>query len=158
MILAFVVCIGDIYFDSVTENTDGDRRGQSSMGNTMSNFEKVQAFYSAWAAGDLDGSLAQCTDDLVWDNVPIKPFEGKERVRGFLEKFGRGMSNVSYEIKQHFEQDKFVVIEGVEKYDKDGHSVAVPYMAVFAFREGKISEMRDYFDLGTVERQLGLRE
>ena len=47
------------------------------------------------------------------------------------------MSNVSYEIKQHFEQDKFVVIEGVEKYDKDGHSVAVPYMAVFAFREGQ---------------------
>ena len=45
MILAFVVCIGDIYFDSVTENTDGDRRGQSSIeGKTMSNFKKSKPF------------------------------------------------------------------------------------------------------------------
>jgi limonene-1,2-epoxide hydrolase len=124
----------------------------------MSNFDVIQSFYKAWAVGDLDQSLAYCTDDLVWDNVPLKQFEGKERVRGFLEKFGRGMSNVRYEIKQYLEVGDSVMIEAVENYEKDGHSVAVPYMACFSFKGQRISEMRDYFDLGTVERQLGLRD
>ena len=124
----------------------------------MSKFEIVQSFYKAWAAGDLDSSLAYCTDDIVWDNVPLKPFEGKERVRQFLEKFANGMSNTHYDIRNHLESGDLLMLEGVEMYDKSGHSVAVPYMALFTFRDGKIAEMRDYFDLATVERQLGLTD
>lgn len=124
----------------------------------MSNFEIVQSFYKAWAAGDLDGSLAYCTDDIVWDNVPLKPFEGKERVRDFLEKFARGMSNTRYDIRNHLESGDLLMLEGVENYDKGEHSVSVPYMALFKFRGGRIAEMRDYFDLATVERQLGLKD
>lgn len=124
----------------------------------MSKFEIVQSFYKAWAAGDLDRSLAYCTDDIVWDNVPLKLFEGKERVRGFLEKFANGMSNTRYDIRNHLEDGDLLMVEGVEKYDKDGHSVAVPYMALFTFRDSRIAEMRDYFDLATVERQLGLTD
>ena len=122
----------------------------------MSNLDIVKAFYGAWGEGDLDKSLSHCTDDLVWDNVPMKPFEGKERVRSFLEKFAVGMSNARYEIKNSLEKDDVLLIEGVEMYEKNGHSVAVPYMASFQFRDGKIAVMRDYFDLSTVERQLGL--
>ena len=124
----------------------------------MSKFEIVQSFYKAWAAGDLDGSLAYCTEDIVWDNVPLKPFEGKARVRQFLEKFSKGMSNARYDIRNHLESGDVVMLEGVEMYDKGGQSVAVPYMALFRFRDGRIAEMRDYFDLATVERQLGLTD
>ena len=124
----------------------------------MSNIEIVQSFYKAWAAGDLDGSLAHCTEDIVWDNVPLKPFEGKERVRRFLEKFANGMSHARYDIKNHLESGDLLMIEAVERYNKDGHSVAVPYMALFTMRDGRIAEMRDYFDLATVERQLGLTD
>ena len=124
----------------------------------MSKFEIVQSFYKAWAAGDLDGSLAYCADDIVWDNVPLKPFEGKARVREFLEKFARGMSNTHYDIKNHLESGDLLMLEGVENYDKGGQSVSVPYMAVFKFRDGRITHMSDYFDLATVERQLGLKD
>jgi limonene-1,2-epoxide hydrolase len=124
----------------------------------MSKFEIAQSFYKAWAEGNLDGSMTYCTDDIVWDNVPLKAFEGKERVRGFLEKFAKGMSNVRYEIRNHLEDGNLLMVEGVEKYDKGGRAVAVPYMAVFRFRDGRIAELRDYFDLATVERQLGLKD
>ena len=122
----------------------------------MTKLDIVMAFYGAWANGDIDASLAHCADDLVWDNVPLKPFEGKDRVRSFLEKFAVGMSNPHYDIKHTMESGDMVMIEGVENYEKNGHFVAVPYMAVFRFRDDKIAEMRDYFDLKTVERQLGL--
>jgi len=124
----------------------------------VSKFEIVQSFYKAWATGDLDEGLAYFTDDIVWDNVPLKPFVGKERVRKFLEKFANGMSNTRYDIRNHLENGNLLMVEGVEMYDKGGHSVAVPYMALFKFRDGRIAEMRDYFDLATVERQLGLRD
>ena len=124
----------------------------------MNKLEIVQSFYKAWAAGDLDGSLAYCTEDIVWDNVPLKPFEGKERVRQFLEKFANGMSNARYDIRNHLESGDLLMLEAVEMYDKDGRSVAVPYMALFTFRDGRIAGMRDYFDLATVERQLGLTD
>ena len=48
------------------------------------------------------------------------------------------------------------VVEGVENYVKDGHQVSLPYMSTFLFRDALISEWRDYFDLQTVLRQLGL--
>ena len=48
------------------------------------------------------------------------------------------------------------MVEGVEHYVKDGKSVSLPYMSRFKFRDGKIAEWRDYFDLQTVLRQLGL--
>ena len=122
----------------------------------MKKIDIVMAFYGAWGEGDLDKCMSHCTDDLLWDNVPMKPFEGKEKVRSFLEKFAVGMSNPQYEIKSALENEETLMIEGVEKYEKNGHSVAVPYMASFEFRGDKIAVMRDYFDLKTVERQLGL--
>jgi limonene-1,2-epoxide hydrolase len=124
----------------------------------VTNFEIVQTFYRTWASGNLDGCLEYCTDDLVWDNVPIRPLEGKQRVREFLGKFASGMSNARYEIKNHLEFGDLLMLEGIEMYEKSDRPIAVPYMAIFRFRDGRIAEMRDYFDLATVERQLGLKD
>ena len=48
------------------------------------------------------------------------------------------------------------MVEGVENYVKDGRPVSLPYMSTFLFRGALICEWRDYFDLQTVLRQLGL--
>ena len=123
----------------------------------MSNLDTVKAFYAAWSEGDIDGALAHCADDMVWDNVPMKAFVGKERIKSFLEKFAQGMSDTHYDIKNTIEQDNRLMIEGVENYNKAGKAIAVPYMASFHFANGKIASMSDYFDLSTVERQLGIK-
>lgn len=120
----------------------------------MSNRHLVDGFLKCWADGDIAGALALCTDDVIWDNVPMKPIEGKADVQSFLEKFARGMSNPHYDIKHVLEDGNVLLLEGVENYEKNGRKVSVPYMASFEFQDGKIVLWRDYFDLATVERQL----
>lgn len=120
----------------------------------MSNRHLVDGFLKCWAAGDIPGALELCTDDVIWDNVPMKPIEGKAAVESFLIKFARGMSNPHYDIKHVMEEGDVLLLEGVENYTKNGRKVSVPYMASFEFKDGKIRLWRDYFDLATVERQL----
>jgi len=120
----------------------------------MTNKEIVDQFFACWSGGDLDGSMALCTDDAVWDNVPMKPVVGKAAIRAFLERFGDGMTDIHYEIKGVLEDADSLMLEGTENYTRNGRKVSVPYMASFRFRDGKISAWSDYFDLKTVERQL----
>jgi len=120
----------------------------------MSMREAVEGYYADWSRGDLDGALARCTEDVVAVMGPAFTFTGKADIRKFLEKFGRGMSNVHYDIKNALEQDNIVMLEGEENYTKNDRDVSVPFMAIFFFRDGKICESRDYFDLETVKKQL----
>jgi limonene-1,2-epoxide hydrolase len=116
----------------------------------------IHTYYAAWVRDDLEAVLALCTDDLVAVNVPIGPVRGKQAVREFLTKFGRGMQQKRYAVERIIESGDSAMVEGVEHYVRDGKSVSLPYMSRFKFRDGKITEWRDYFDLQTVLRQLGL--
>lgn len=120
----------------------------------MTNKDIVDQFFACWSQGDLDGSMALCTEDAVWDNVPMKPVVGKAAISAFLGKFAKGMSDVHYEVKGVLENADSLMLEGTENYTKNGKKVSVPYMASFKFRDGKICSWSDYFDLATVERQL----
>ncbi len=120
----------------------------------MSNKEIVDEFFARWSSGDLEGAMAMCTEDAVWDNVPMKPVVGRDAIQGFLGKFSKGMSDIHYDVKGVMENGDKLMLEGVENYTKNGQKVSVPYMASFTFRDGKISGWSDYFDLATVERQL----
>ena len=122
----------------------------------MTHTDLINSYYAAWVRDDLEAVLALCTDDLVAVNVPIGPVHGKQAVREFLTKFGRGMQQKHYAVERLIESGDSAMVEGVEHYVKDGKSVSLPYMSRFGFRDGRIAEWRDYFDLQTVLRQLGL--
>lgn len=123
----------------------------------MTNHEEtIRNYYAAWVRDDLDAVLALCTQDLTAVNVPIGPIHGKAAARAFFEKFGKGMSQKRYDVERILVSGDVAVVEGVENYLKKGKAVSLPYMSVFKFEGGKISEWRDYFDIQTVLRQLGL--
>ena len=122
----------------------------------MSHADTIRAYYAAWLADDLEGVLRLCTDDVVAVNVPIGPIHGKDAVRAFFTKFARGMRDKRYEVHRVLADADCAVVEGVENYVKDGKQVSLPYMSTFLFRGALICEWRDYFDLQTVLRQLGL--
>ena len=122
----------------------------------LSNAEIVRAYYAAWLRDDLDAVLELCSEDVTAINVPIGPLHGKKAVRAFLEKFGHGMTQKHYAVERILESGDVAVVEGVENYLKHGKAVSLPYMSMFRFSSGKISEWRDYFDLQTVRRQLGI--
>lgn len=138
------------WFDSASNGV----QGMTNSSSLSSQVRTIADFHHAFAQGDIAAAMNYCTDDVVWDNVPMKPIVGKQAVQGFLEKFARGMSEPRYERTHVLEQDNLVMVEGVENYQKNGKSVRVPYMAAFEFRDGRICQWRDYFDLATVERQL----
>jgi limonene-1,2-epoxide hydrolase len=122
----------------------------------MSHADTINAYYAAWKADDLEAVMALCTDDVVAVNIPIGPIHGKDAVRDFFTRFGRGISQKRYEIHRVLTNDESAVIEGVENYVKDGKQVSLPYMSTFLFRGSLICEWRDYFDLQTVLKQLDL--
>jgi limonene-1,2-epoxide hydrolase len=122
----------------------------------MTHTELINEYYAAWVRDDLEAVLALCTDDVVAVNVPIGPVRGKQAVREFLTKFGRGMQHKRYAVERILEAGDSAMVEGVEHYVKNGKPVSLPYMSRFRFRDGRIAEWRDYFDLQTVLRQLGL--
>jgi len=121
-----------------------------------SHADTVRAYYAAWIADDMDGVMSLCTDDVVAVNVPIGPIHGRVAVREFFTKFARGMGQKRYDIQRMVAGDDCCLVEGVENYVRGGHQVSLPYMSTFLFRDGLIREWRDYFDLQTVLRQLGL--
>lgn len=118
--------------------------------------DTVRAYYAAWLDDDLEGVMRLCTEDVVAVNVPIGPIRGKAAVRRFFEKFARGMSQKRYDVHRVVADETCCLVEGVEHYVRDGQQVSLPYMSTFLFRDGLICEWRDYFDLQTVLRQLGL--
>ena len=122
----------------------------------MKHADIVRAYYAAWLADDLEGVMRLCTDDVVAVNVPIGPIHGKAAVRDFFTKFARGMNAKHYDVHRILADETCAVVEGVENYVKNGKQVSLPYMSTFLFRDGLISEWRDYFDLQTVRKQLEL--
>lgn len=122
----------------------------------MNHEETIRNYYAAWVRDDLDGVFALCTEDLTAVNVPIGPIHGKPAVRAFFEKFGKGMTQKRYDVERILVSGDVAVVEGVENYLKKGKAVSLPYMSVFKFEGGKIREWRDYFDIQTILRQLGL--
>jgi limonene-1,2-epoxide hydrolase len=66
------------------------------------------------------------------------------------------MSAKRYEVERIVVSGDVALVEGVEHYLKDGKAVRLPYMSTFEFAGGQIRAWRDYFDVQTVLRQLGL--
>jgi len=122
----------------------------------MSHADTIRAYYAAWVADDLETVMSLCTDDVVAINIPIGPIRGKAAVRDFFARFGKGVSAKRYDVHRVLVSGDSAVIEGVENYVKNGRQVSLPYMSTFLFRGDLICEWRDYFDLQTVLKQLGL--
>lgn len=114
----------------------------------------INQFFQFWCAGDIEGVLSLCHEAIIWDNVPMKPIQGRAKVADFLGRFGQGMTARHYDILTMMEKDHRVFIEAVENYIRDGKSVRVRFMSAFEIENGLIKQWRDYFDLSTVQRQL----
>jgi limonene-1,2-epoxide hydrolase len=102
----------------------------------------------AWKKKDIDAVLAKVTDDFEWHYlVGLPPLSGKDAARKFLEKFGSSIAEVRWRVFDAFQKDNKIVVEGVDEYSTTtGGRVAVPYIGILEFRDGKIAKWRDYCD------------
>jgi len=132
-----------------------DAMGATGISATTSvHFERVKILIMSWRRKDLAAVLDLCADDIVWySHVASPPIVGKTVMRAFMEKLSEAMPVVRWRIFHYAESGDLVFTEGVDDFTApDGRNVAIPYAGVLRFRDGKITEWRDYFDRTSFDR------
>jgi len=114
----------------------------------------------AWETGDLDLMMDQLSDDAVFENVPMDPIVGKDAIRAangyhmeLCDPTPWKLLNIAVN-----EATKTVLTERLDVFVlKDGRRVYAPSMGAWVVNdEGKITRWRDYFDLASWNRQMGV--
>ena len=121
----------------------------------MASLEAVTALISDWKRKDIDAVMARITDDVVWySHVGSPAIRGKVAMRAFLVAMAADISDIRWRIQRHAINGNQIFVEGVDDFVmiKDQRRVAIPYLGTMVFRDGLISEWRDYFDSGLFDR------
>ena len=129
-------------------STRRNRKGGASL-------EAVTALISDWQRKDIDAVMARITDDVVWySHVGTPAIRGKAAMRAFLTTMAAGITDIRWRIQNHAINGNQIFMEGVDDIVmlKDQRRVAIPYLGIMVFRDGLISEWRDYFDRGVFDR------
>jgi limonene-1,2-epoxide hydrolase len=119
----------------------------------MTNTEVVVGFIEAWNRMDWSAIEATLTEDVVYHNIPMQPFEGKAAAMAFIG--GMQPESVSWEMISIAENGDKVLTERLDNFVlSGGKTLSVPVMGTFELVDGKISAWRDYFDLATFTQQM----
>lgn len=120
----------------------------------------VRAVIEAWALGDLDMMMAQLADDAVFENVPMDPIVGKDAIRAANGAHLALCRLAPWKVLNIAvaEETGTVLTERLDVFElKDGRTVYAPSMGAWTVnQDNKITRWRDYFDLASWNRQMGV--
>ena len=109
---------------------------------------------SAIEARDIDAAVALLSEDISYENMPMKPMTGRSVVAKVLQGFLTPAEEVDWQIISEIERDDTVFNERLDRFKINGQWLELPIAGVFKVREGKIVLWRDYFDMATYSDQL----
>jgi limonene-1,2-epoxide hydrolase len=112
----------------------------------------VRRFCAAWAQGDIPAIVAFFTDDAVYHNMPLRPVQGRDAIKGVIEQFSAPFERIEFEITHVAAAGDIVLTERIDRFH-GAKNVELPVMGTFEVRDGKIAVWRDYFDLAAWTRQ-----
>jgi uncharacterized protein len=133
------------------------------------NRQRVLNFLDLFCAGDIEGALARCSDDLqLIAPAPIEifphmgPRHGKDAVRNTWQIIHRRYSRLRHEVREMVAEGDKVGASLRAFFEKRGSGRIVQFdiAAFYTLREGRIIQIReimDTFDLvqQVLERDLG---
>jgi ketosteroid isomerase-like protein len=117
------------------------------------NKQVVLDFYDAGARGDMDSCFALLADDITWTNIGSTRFSGTysgkqalvEQLLGPL--FGQLKAGISSSIENVIAEGDFVVAQTTGTAEThDGKPYNNSYCQVIRVQEGRIAEVKEYFD------------
>lgn len=117
--------------------------------------QTIEAVFAAFGALDLEAVYALVDDDVVYQNMAQGPVHGLNGLRSLWAGFG-AISHLHSEVLNMAAEGEVVLAERLEHMVIGGHEIAVPMAGAFRVRNGKITEWREYYDMPTFERQLGV--
>jgi len=110
------------------------------------NKEIVRKVNSAFDENNMDAVLEQCTDNIKWVMVGNASVEGKEEIRKWMasgNENGNCLSQIN-SARLVAEGDTVACYGDMTLKDKEGNPLIYEYCDVYAFENGKISEIRSY--------------
>jgi ketosteroid isomerase-like protein len=126
------------------------------------NKQLVLDFYAAGARGDMDACFDLLADDVTWTNIGTTRFSGTysgkqalvEQLLGPL--FGQLKAGISSQIERLTAEGDVVVAQtGGTAETHDGTPYNNTYCQVIRIRDGKIAEVKEYFDTALVDAVFG---
>ncbi len=129
----------------------------------MSNTDTLKQGYEAFGRGDLDGATEYFADDIRWENpeAPQVPnngtTEGKDNVKQVFAELSDHWESFSITPDEFIESgDTVVVLSHSEAKGKDtGTEVKMPWVHIWRFDEGKVTEVQALTDTALVADALG---
>jgi ketosteroid isomerase-like protein len=110
----------------------------------------VERFNTVWNGHDIDGILAQMTDDVVFEaSFGKDPWgtrvTGKSNVRQFLKEMFERVPDIRWEETRRFASPECVVVEWLTTGSpKGGTRYEVEGCDILTLRDGKIAAKRSY--------------
>lgn len=142
------------------------------MGNitAQDNGTLAREIYAAFSKGDYDTVLAHTNEDVVAVLTPFgQTFNGKEGFMQFMQGFKGAMPDIEIVVTNQIVTDNTVTTEFIAKgtntgplqtpagpIPPTGKVAEWPVCEVWEVRDGKLSALRNYQDIATMLRQLGL--
>ena len=108
-----------------------------------SNKAVLEQANEAVRAGDNEGFLAFCTEDIVWSTVGGETLRGKEAVRAWMAE--EYVQPPEFTVNALIaEGDTVAALGEITSYDEGGRPVPNAYCDVWRLREGKLAELSAY--------------
>lgn len=117
--------------------------------NTTDACQLINTFYSAFQAGDAKGMIACYHDDVRFEDPAFGPLKGKEvgAMWQMLLERGKGNIAISFSNVAFDGQEGSAHWEAKYPFSKTNRQVHNKIDATFRFKDGKIIEHIDVFDL-----------
>jgi steroid delta-isomerase-like uncharacterized protein len=122
---------------------------------------------AAWSSHDIEKTLSLFADDCVYEDLALgRVFRGREELRAFLKMCFTMFPDLKAEVTSFFFSGNRVCIEYIWSGTNLGDTPTMPATGKsFSVRCASIREMTggvatratDYYDLGTMMRQLGVQ-
>lgn len=131
-------------------------------GQTASSQEIGQGWCDAWNSHSVDEVVAVFTNDVLYEDVPFgQTVHGSPQLRDFAKNFFAAIPDVHFDCTAtalHGGQgDIEWIMSGTDVgVFKTGKRFSVPGKSIIDVKKGKISRNSDYYDLATIERQVGI--
>ena len=104
-----------------------------------------------------------CTEDFIWANSGLPTLNGLAEVRDLMALGGfrneipilKNQTHFSADLLHIASRDNVVFTERIDHHwDKDGRDLMTPHIAgVIEIRDGKISALRDFYDISCYQQQ-----
>lgn len=125
----------------------------------------IDEHISAESAGDVDGSVAMYTDDVIHDVVgsPLGPLSGPQAAKRFYEFLTANVKTERMEVTHSWYGDDFCVLEHQFHGSVPGQFLGVPgngkrisfrMLHIWEFKDDRISRENVWLDGGSIVAQL----